>query len=475
MFIHIDKNAALPITKQLYNHIKTSILQGTLSADTKMPSTRSLADNLEIARSTVVECYEQLVAEGFLYSVEGSGTYVSGGITFEVYGLGETSLPSEYQHKLYTEPKEFISFRPGVPDLGTIPIHQWGRLYREVTAKVKPEDLDYNSVHGVWELRKVLTTYLKRVRGVETRPENILITGGAAQAFSLLSELVGREEHVLVEDPASSGMIQTLESHQVKCEPIPVDEEGLMTHLLSDKKAAMVFTTPSHQFPTGVVMSIRRRIELIQYARANNIYIIEDDYDSEFRYDGSPIQSMQNLAPEQVIYVGTFSKTFMPAIRMGYMIVPDQLIDVLGHHKYASDLHSPVLEQMTMAKFIHEGMMDRHIRRMRKLYGRRRDSLVKALTDAFGLRIKISGDGAGLHLVVTLDDLKDKDTLKQQLKDEKVLVTFISEYYQSAESSSPNQLILGFGNVQEEQLVEGVERIKRAINHGSCDNDQSFF
>ena len=419
MFVSIDKNDDLPITVQLYNIIKDSILQGIIPSNTKVPSTRVLAQELQIARSTVVECYEQLIAEGYLYGKEGSGTYVSDGLVFEVFNPKTHTKEILKDGALYELPKGFISFRPGVPNLNTIPIRQWGRLYRDVTVQVTEDQLDYCSVFGAWALRSTLASYLKRVRGVETLPTNILITSGAAQAFSLLSELVSEDEFIIIEDPASTGMVRTFRSHNIRCKAVPVDEQGLVIELLPKVSSTLILTTPSHQFPMGTVMSIKRRIELINYAKEKQSYIVEDDYDSEFRYEGNSIKSMQNLAPEQVIYVGTFSKTFTPAIRMGYMILPDALIDKMKQYKYASDLHSPVLEQLTMAKFIEEGMMDRHIRRMAKLYGKRRNLLVHKMREAFGDKVIISGDGAGLHFIATFEGLVDNDILKERLSRER--------------------------------------------------------
>ncbi len=463
MFVSIDKSDDQPIKVQLYKKIKDSILQGIIPSNTKVPSTRALARELQIARSTVVECYEQLSAEGYLYGKEGSGTFVSDGLVFKV------SNPRTYKEKtikdkpLYELPKGFISFRPGVPDLSTIPIRQWGRLYRDITVQVTTAQLDYCGVFGSWTLRSTLASYLKRVRGVETTPENILITGGAAQAFSLLSKLVNKDEFIIIEEPASTGMLQTFKGHSIRCKTVPIDEQGLVTKLLPKEPPTLILTTPSHQFPMGTIMSIKRRIELINYAKEKQAYVVEDDYDSEFRYEGNPIISMQNLAPEQVIYVGTFSKTFMPAIRMGYMILPDALVDRMKRYKYISDLHSPVLEQLTMAKFIEEGMMDRHIRRKVKRYGKRRNMLVQKMRETFGNKVTISGDGAGLHFIAAFEGIVEKNTLEERLNREKIVINNVSDYYLHQEQSRKNHFIIGFGNLQDHDIEEGIRRLNKAL------------
>lgn len=463
MFISIDKNDKLPISAQLYRYFKDAILQGIIQSSSKMPSTRALGQELGIARSTVVECYEQLVAEGYLYGIEGSGTYVSDGLVFEVNNPKYNNLEQLADRPIYQLPEDYISFRSGVPDLRTVPIEQWGKLYRNVTIAASPDQLDYNSVFGDWSLRSALTSYLRRVRGVETTTANILITGGAAQAFSLLSELIKADDYIVIEEPASAGMVKTFKSHHVTCRPVAVDEQGLVTELLPSESPRFIITTPSHQFPMGNIMSIKRRIELIKYAKENQSYIVEDDYDSEFRYEGNLIQSMQSLAPEQVIYVGTFSKTFMPAIRMAYMVLPNELIEKMKQLKYASDLHSPILEQMTMARFIEEGMMDRHIHRMAKLYSKRRQLLVTLLRETFGDKIIISGDSAGLHFIVTFKEISDSHTFVERLKKEKVELIPVSDCCSNQESAKANQFILGFGNIQEDEIKEGIRRIKKAF------------
>jgi GntR family transcriptional regulator/MocR family aminotransferase len=244
------------------------------------------------------------------------------------------------------------------------------------------------------------------VRGVHAEPEDILITNGAAQAFSLISRFVPEGGHALAENPISYGILHTLRGNGVNIRTVPVDENGMMTELLPNEAPGLIFTTPSHQFPTGVILPIRRRIEMIRYARDNGAYIVEDDYDSEFRFDGAPVQSMQSLAPDRVIYVGTFSKTLMPALRIGYVALPGALKTRMEQLKYVADLHSPVLEQLTLARFIEEGLFDRHIRKMRAVYLTRRNHLIACLRDAFGEAVTISGAGAGMHLVASFRDFQ---------------------------------------------------------------------
>lgn len=441
--------------------VREQIFKGILKANTKLPSSRQLAKDLEISRSTVIEAYEQLMAEGYLYGIEGSGTYVSDGIVFEQL-LNKKSFYEEEEKGLYPLSDNVISFRAGVPDLRTIPIIKWGQIYKQITLEMKPDQMDYHNEFGSWALRDALTRYLHRVRGVETSASHIIITSGAAQAFSMLCRLLCENDLAVIENPLSQGLYETLAYHQVQCLPIDVDEKGIQVDRIPKDHVKLIFTTPSHQFPTGVVMDIKRRIQLIEYAREHDAFIIEDDYDSEFRYSGSPIQSMQNLATDCVIYVGTFSKLLSPAIRMGYMVLPDKLVDRMRKIKYSADLHSPIFEQLTMARFIDEGLLDKHISKMRKLYSKRRLYLIKHLKRSFGDDVIISGDSAGLHLIVTFRGCM---ITPDRIDDVGLYLLSLKTFYVEPSPSDCKSMsfVLGFGNTNIEAIDEGISRLKSLV------------
>lgn len=467
MYIPLNRNSSVSLTRQIYNFMREAILNGTLPQGERLPSTRELAKHLHVARNVVIESYEQLLAEGYVYTKNGSGTYIGDGILFQTACCAS---PLIEQKAAPDQPnKEVISFRTGIPDLASIPIKKWGRLYREITQSALPMHMDYQSSKGEYELRHQLSLYLWRVRGVNTLPENILITNGAAQAFSLLCQLVFDDGYALVENPLSYGILHTLESKKVKMQTIPVDECGMVTAELPAVSPQLIFTTPSHQFPTGVILPIKRRIEMIRYAAEHNVYIVEDDYDSEFRFDGSPIQSMQALDPARVIYVGTFSKTLMPSLRMGYMVLPDSLCARMEEAKYIADLHSPILEQLTMAKFMEAGFLDLHIKRTSSIYLKRRNYLIQCLKDAFGEGVSISGAQAGMHLVATFKSVRFDKTVLQKIEESNLQVVPMSRHYLLGNNESlihpyDNSLIFGYGNTAPASIEAGIKRLRAVLS-----------
>ena len=465
LYINLDKENCIPISKQIYCSIRNYILNGILKENEKLPSTRELAKDINVSRNVVIEAYEQLAAEGYLYTKKAVGTFVSAGIILE------TKTNESYIHeKSITEKVKrdnFISFRTGIPDLKLIPTKKWGQTYKNIVSSLSSDYMDYQDSRGSYELRYQLTNYLRRVRGVVTTPDNIIITNGAAQAFSMLSQLVGEDEYALVENPISYGISNTLNKKKVKIKTIPLDEFGIVTSKLPHLPPKLIFTTPSHQFPTGVILPIKRRIEIIKYARLNNVFIIEDDYDSEFRFKEKPIQSMQALDPDHVVYVGTFSKTFMPSLRMGYMVLPDCLYDYVKNAKYIDDIHSAIFEQLTMAKFIEDGFLDRHIKKMKSIYFKKRNKLIKALKETFKDRVSISGSEAGLHLIASFKDIYFDDLLMNKIKEDNIEITPMIKHYIKSnsddESNYNNSLIFGYGNTNMESIEEGVKRLYKII------------
>lgn len=463
IYIDVDRYRGDSLTRQIYRALKEGILSGKLQQGEKLPSSRELAKDLKIARNVVIESYDQLIAEGYAYSRSGSGTYVCEAVRLE----GPTEIPAAKKRKDHEKQlRDMISFRTGIPDLNSIPIKKWAQAYREIITTVRPAQLDYQDPWGEYELRYQLSLYLNRVRGVCTAPENILITNGAAQAFSLLCRLVSDNEYALVENPLSYGILHTLESNNIAIRPIGMDEYGMLTSELPSEPPRLIFTTPSHQFPTGVTLPARRRIELVQYARRHDTYIVEDDYDSEFRFDGSPIQSMQQLDPGRVIYIGTFSKTFMPALRMGYMVLPDSLCMNMEEAKFVADLHSPVLDQLTVARWIESGQFDLHIRKMRKLYCARRNFLIRCLKESFKDTVSISGAEAGMHLIAKFENIRFDEKRMQEIEDRGIQISAVSKHWLPVGSYSQyeSSLIFGYGNTDLKSIEAGVNRLYTILN-----------
>jgi len=291
--------------------------------------------------------------------------------------------------------------------LDHFPKKEWGKLAKQVCEEASNSTFGYDNPEGRYELRYVLSRYLRRTRRVLCHPDQLLITSGATQALSLVARLLlSLNDKVVIEDPITHEIQKIFLSTGAILHPVPVDQFGIQTDLISvDHKPGFFFVTPSHQFPLGEILPIQRRIQLIQLARMLGTYIVEDDYDSEFRYGGEPISSLQGLDPERVVYIGTFSKILSPALRIGYLVLPPTLVQRCRELKWFYDLHTPSLEQITLARFIHNGSLDLHIRKMRKLYMRRRQCLKSCLKEAFGDQVSITGDSTGLHLIAAFKNV----------------------------------------------------------------------
>lgn len=456
LHINIDKENKQSLSQQICNAIKSYILQGILKPEEKLPSSRELARYINVSRNTVIESYEQMIAEGYLYSKNGSGTYISDGLEMQRLQISDKGDSQIIRKK---KCRDVISFRTGIPDLDVIPIGKWAQMYHQICYDVKSSDMDYQDSIGDYGFRVQLSLYLNRARGTSANPDNIIITNGAAQSFNLLCQLIPKDSYALVENPISCGILHTLKSNNVNVQPIELDEHGMITEELPSIPPKLIFTTPSHQFPTGVILPAKRRIELIKYAKYYDTYIVEDDYDSQFRFDGNPIQAMQYLDPERVIYVGTFSKTLMPALRIGYMILPKALFEQVRKAKYMNDIYSPILEQKALAKFIETGAFDHHILTMRKLYLEKRNHLIDCIRHTFGNEVRITGADVGLHFIATFNNIVFTDNLIAELEKSGVEICALSKYCLNLSSKDKNSLIFGYGNTKIEDMEKGVKII----------------
>jgi GntR family transcriptional regulator/MocR family aminotransferase len=466
LYIELERETRLPLSRQIFRSIRDSAVRGTLPAGTRLPSTRALAADLQVARNVVIASYEQLIAEGYAFTKNGSGTYISDGVVL--------SCPAPSSSASVNEPSKaasrvLVSFRTGIPDLTQIPVRKWGRIYHSASLNITPQQMDYQEPQGCEALRTVLADYLNRTRGTDIRAENLLLTNGAAQSFHLLCPLVTQGEYALVEDPVSRGLLHTLTSGGAAVRGIPVDTCGMVTSALPTQPPKLIFTTPSHQFPTGAILPASRRNELLRYARRSGAYIIEDDYDSEFRFDASPVESMQRMAPDRVVYVGSLSKTFMPALRVGYMALPDGLLQKMREEKYVSDIHSPMLEQLALTEFIESGAFAQHIQRMKKLYRRKRNHLIDCLRAVFGQNVTLSGANAGLHFVASFPGIRFDAELLERIRLAGVEITPVAAHLlePSANSSYADALIFGYGNTPIDDMERGVQLLSSVLSSGA--------
>ena len=463
LYIAIDRNRKDPLNQQVYSGIVEKILNGTLAAGDKMPSSRNFSRSLGVSRNVVLEAYDQLAAEGFTEARHGSGTYVAEGIQLDGYHVGHPAPKKPLTGLLYEPNAQMIDFRTGVPDLSLFPIKKWGALYRNVCETLNPHTLDYYQAQGCYDLRYALSRYLYKSRGVVCDADHILITTGAAQAFALTSRVLTPEEHVVVEDPIHKDILKIIRASGAVVHPVIVDEQGIRADLLPDLETVKyIFATPSHHFPTGGILSAQRRIALIRYAEQRGGYIVEDDYDSEYHFTGAPIHSLQSLNPDRVIYVGTFSKKLFPALRIGYMVLPPSLINAFMTAKHLEDLHSPVLEQITLAHFIQDGLLDRYIAKSRRVYQEKRRILTAALSRYFGDGVSVKGSATGIHLVAEFSGVCFDSEMFKRLKNGGVRFYPIDDHTLT-KGLYNHSLMIGYGNLTSVQIEEGVRRIHTVI------------
>ncbi|BAZ45726.1 GntR family transcriptional regulator [Chondrocystis sp. NIES-4102] len=478
--INLDANSSIPLHRQLYAELRQLILGGKILPKQKIPSTRSLSQSLNISRTTVTQCYEQLISEGYLQTIIGSGTFVSAELPDNLLklepitnNLKTASLPlnlSNYGKNLtklnipgINELNSPISFRYGSPALEQFPIKVWRKLFARHCNNINL--LGYSTdLLGHQPLRQAICNYLKTVRAINCHPGQILITNGSGQGLDLITRLlISPGQAIALENPGYLAARRIFQMQQAHLLPIPVDQSGLIiSKLFTLPKPKLVYITPSHQFPTGAVLSLTRRLELLNWAQQTETVIIEDDYDSEFRYSSRPIPALQGLDRHNVvIYLGTFSKIMFPSLRIGYLVLPETLIRVFASARWLADRHTPALEQQMLTDFIIEGHLERHIRKMRHLYDRRRQTLVQALIKYFGTRVTIFGENAGIHLMVKIDSsLTDQEIITSAAKLDIDLVS-TKIYYLEAETKG--EFLFGYSELTEVQIEEGIYKLALII------------
>ncbi|MFC4008237.1 PLP-dependent aminotransferase family protein [Nonomuraea purpurea] len=388
------------IAGQIASELRDSIRHGRLTPGTRLPATRDLAIDLQVSRGVVVEAYEQLVAEGFLASRVGVGTQVTPAPAARSRQKAPRPATPVRRRQSASVRAPYYGHRPTSPDLGHFPRERWLAAVRHVLATVPSDAFDYGDPGGVPDLREELAGYLRRVRAADVRPENLVIVGGVAQGLSLVLHVLSRQRTIrlAVEDPASHRQLPLLRRAGAHLVPVPVDEEGLDVRRLSGDA---VLVTPAHQYPTGVVLSPPRRAALMEWAYAGDRVVLEDDYDAEFRFDRDPVGCLQGLAPDRVILAGSVSKALAPGLRLGWVAAPADVAEAVRRARGELDLGSPVIEQYALAHFLRTGGYDKHLRRMRREYRRRRDALVTALAEELP-EVRVRGIDAGLHVYLEL-------------------------------------------------------------------------
>ncbi len=453
LLVALRRDAQVPLHRQIEASVREGIRSGRLGFGTSLPPTRTLAADLGVARGVVVEAYQQLVAEGYLTSRTGGYTQVA-----------IAPQPAPAPPRPAPPPAPHIDFGYGRADVVNFPRAAWLRSLRTVLTEAPGDRLGYLDGRGVPELREALADYLNRVRGTAAEPDNIVICNGYAQAIVLLVQVLAKTgaKRLAIEDPSSCDDARPIaESVGVDVIGVPVEDDGMRVDLLARSDADAVILTPSHQWPTGGMLSAESRAAIVQWARRRGAVIIEDDYDAEYRYDRAPIGAMQGLAPDQVVYAGTASKTLAPGLRLGWLVVPRHLVDGVAAAKIAADRGSSALDQLAFADFLARGEFDRHLRRMRPIYRRRRDALLKALRDRVP-DLEPAGVSAGLHLVAWLPPDLDETTVVNAAARRGLGVYGVAPY----RISSPGRggLIFGYATLNERVIAEGIGMLADVVS-----------
>jgi GntR family transcriptional regulator/MocR family aminotransferase len=481
--ITIDSRAKSPMHRQLYEWFRRAIVTGQMRPGQRVLSTRSLAAELKISRIPVLNAYEQLLAEGYFETFVGAGTRVAGSIPDDMatptLGKGQKAFPEEIIRRVglrrisrravaltHLPTQSWLNivgaFRVSLPALDHFPLGVWSKLVARHSRKPAQ---GYGDAMGYLPLRETIGEYLGAARAVRCDPSQIMVTTGSQQGLQLTAQvLVDPKDRVWIEEPGYPSARQTFIAAGAQLIPVPVDQEGMNVSELirRGQKARAVYITPSHQYPLGMTMSATRRMQLLNWAVRNGAWIIEDDYDSEYRFESRPIASLQGLDTDaRVIYVGTFSKVMFPALRLGYVVVPKDLLPAFCAARDAADVFSSTLYQLVMTDFIREGHFARHIRRMRMLYMERRRALVEAIRAQMGDTLEVIGAEAGMHLAALLPSGTDDVAVSKDAARRGISATPLSTCY--LRPLARTGVILGYGGTNAHQIHDGIRKLNMSV------------
>ena len=455
----IDRNLPVPITTQLTQQLREAILCGKIIAGQKMPPTRQHATELGVSRNCVILAYEQLIAEGYLTSAVGSGTYAAKIDVNAKYPKKKANCSCQSKKTK----KDVIVFDPANPDLSVFPKAMWAKTVKEACLDASPDDFGYGIPGGHPILIKAIADYLYRAKGIYCEHERIFIVPGTSAGIELISRLLQiHSTCAITEDPCLDFARHAIEKGGLSVIPVEADTSGICTDKLPDiDTCKLIYVASSHQYPLGGVLPANRRIALLDYAQRHDAFVIEDDYDSEFRYRGEPIQSLWHLDSERVIHLGSLSNVFSPSLRIAYLILPAGIAGVARELIISRNMWTDAIKQIAVASLMETKQLDRHIFQMKKRYEAKRKHMIACLNAAFGASIIISGDNAGLYLMVTLPrSLTQEDFAAFERTG--IDADYVEDYA-LIKGKHENQLVLGFGNLSMEKIEEGVRRLKESL------------
>jgi GntR family transcriptional regulator / MocR family aminotransferase len=483
--IALTRDLDTTLQEQIYRQVRDGILAGSLRPGLKLPSSRDLANELGVSRNTVALAFDWLASEGYVECRTGSGTFVAGYLPERALnaplsparsgpGSAKTRAPVTFTGRMPASvgrdrPRPAYDFWYGRLDPREFPIAAWRRLIIENIAKAETHLSDYGHPAGDPDLRLAIASHLGAARGIVTGAERIIITAGAQDGLTLLCRILVRQgSNVVVEDPCYESAAVLFSSYGAALTPVAVDNDGIVTDILPETHTALAYVTPSHQFPTGVTLPIDRRLALLEWAANVGAYIVEDDYDSDFRYDGPPLTALSGLDRDhRVIYLGSFSKSLGAGLRLGYLVLPPELVAPAIAAKSLASYGQPWLDQAVVADFLTTGAHRQHLRRMLKSYRARRDMLVACLQNAFGPQIKLSGSDAGMHMMWTLpDSMPDAMTVAAAAARYDVGIyplPVIGAQSFGKKTAADRGLILGYSSLSPKEIVTGIGLLAKAI------------
>lgn len=448
----------------LYKSIKNDILNGSLSSNEKLPSKRSFAKNLGISTITIENAYAQLLAEGYIYSIPKKGYYVSD-YSFPVLQTKKSNFqiipPNNNEQK-----KIFADFSSNQTQSENFPFSIWAKLLRELLTSEQPELMKNSPCNGVFELRAAIANHLRQYRDMDVSPEQIIIGAGTEYLYGLLIELLGYDKKYCLEDPGYRKISQIYNSHHVKTCFVPLSDNAISVDILEKQNAQILHTSPSHHFPTGKIMPIGQRYELLNWAsKSKERYIIEDDYDSEFRFDGKPLPTLQSIdALDKVIYMNTFTKTLASTIRISYMVLPLHLVSVYKEKLAFYSCTVSTFEQYTLARFMERGFFEKHLNRMRNYYQKKRTLLLNCIHNSpLEHYVTISEDNSGLHFLMHIEMNKDDKTFIEELDKKGIRLFALAGYFQKPQQNVCHIFVLNYSAISDECIPEAIQAIYECL------------
>jgi GntR family transcriptional regulator / MocR family aminotransferase len=449
--------------EHLYKCIKNDILQGVLVPGDRLPSKRSFAKHLNISTITIESAYAQLLAEGYIYSIAKKGYFVSDIIN----SMKSSAAASQSNLELSAgKPEYYVDFLSNQTNPANFPYSIWVKLMREVISE-KSEELMMNSPSGgILELRVAIAEHLRAFRGMKVSPQQIVVGAGTEYLYGLLIQLLGHDKVYAVEDPGYQKVAKIYRSNQVSCRYIPMDKQGILISSLEESRAEIAHISPSHHYPTGIITPISRRYELLGWAsKSKDRYIVEDDYDSEFRLLGKPIPSLQSIdVMEKVIYINTFSKSLAPTIRIGYMILPQHLVEKFHRELSFYSCTVSTFEQFTLAKFIRDGYFEKHINRMRSFYRMQRDGLLECIRmSPLSKAVTITEEDAGLHFLMELCTKLTDEAIIRKAEQERIRIGCLSQFYHNPMPSTEHILVMNYSGIEGDRMREAIGRLSRCV------------